>query len=130
VCWQKAVCQRLPITELPSIGYVALRGRCPRCGRGALYKGLLDITERCSVCALPLTNHEQGDGPGFFAVLLIGMLAGIGAALVEVYYAPPFWLHALLWIPFVIIGTLLALRWIKAAIIAIQYRTRIQDFQE
>lgn len=111
-----------------SIAYAALRGRCPRCGRGKLYRGLLTVVDQCSVCGLPLKAHEQGDGPAFFAVLIVGALAAIGAAITEIKYEPPFWVHAAIWLPFVVIATLLSLRWLKGALIAIQYQYRQHDF--
>jgi uncharacterized protein (DUF983 family) len=103
--------------------------RCPRCGKGKLYSGLLTVAGHCSECGLPLRAHEQGDGPAFFAILIIGALAAIGAAVTEIKFAPPFWLHAVIWGPFIIGGSILSLRWLKAALIAAQYRLRKEDFQ-
>jgi len=102
--------------------------RCPRCGKGKLYRNLLDINDQCSACGLSLRAREQGDGPAFFAILIIGAAAAIGAAIVEIKYEPPFWLHAVIWIPFIIIGTLVSLRVLKAALIAVQYQYRKDDF--
>jgi uncharacterized protein (DUF983 family) len=31
---------------------VGLRGRCPRCGEGALFNGLLSVKPECGVCGL------------------------------------------------------------------------------
>jgi uncharacterized protein (DUF983 family) len=101
---------------------------CPACGKGKLFKSLLTVADGCSECGLSFTGHEQGDGPAFLSVLLIGALTGIFAAIVEIKFAPPFWLHALIWIPFVIGGSLFSLRLCKAAIVAAQYRYRKDDF--
>ncbi len=102
--------------------------RCPRCHKGKLYKGLLAVAERCGECGLPFGGHEEGDGPAFFGILIVGALAGIFVAIVEVKYAPPFWLHAAIWIPFVLIGSVMALKLGKAALIHAQYRVRQGDF--
>ncbi len=102
--------------------------RCPRCHEGKLYKSLLSVVDSCSKCNLPLKEHEQGDGPAFFAIVLIGGLAGILAAVVEIKYEPPYWLHAVLWLPFIIVGSLLAIRLFKAMLIAAQYQWRKDDF--
>lgn len=102
--------------------------RCPRCGKGKLYRGLLTVAESCGECGLSFKNHEQGDGPAFFAITLIGALVAIAASIVEIKYEPPFWLHAVLWIPAIFIGSILSLRWAKAAIISLQYQRRPQDF--
>jgi uncharacterized protein (DUF983 family) len=102
--------------------------RCPRCGTGKLYRGLLTVVDTCSACGLSFKEHEQGDGPAFFAITFIGGLVAIAASIVEIKYEPPYWLHAVLWIPFIVIGSLLTLRIAKAAIISLQYARRPQDF--
>ena len=73
-------------------------------------------------------EHEQGDGPASLSVLLVGALAAIGAVIVDMKYAPPFWVHAVIWIPFIVIGSLVSLRLLKALIIAVQYQYRKDDF--
>ena len=42
-------------------------------------------------------------------------------------YQPPFWLHALLWLPLILIVTLLPLRPIKALMIALQHRHKAAE---
>jgi len=67
----------------------ALLGRCPRCGRGALFKGLLDVREACPACGLDLRAHDSGDGPAVAAIFLIGAVA-VGLAIwVDVRFEPP-----------------------------------------
>jgi uncharacterized protein (DUF983 family) len=112
-----------------SPAYTALRCRCPRCGKGKLYRNLLTIADRCSHCGLELAKHEQGDGPAFFGILFVGALTAIFAAVLEIRVSPPFWVHAAIWIPFIVIGSLLSLRTLKAALIAAQYHYRKDDFE-
>jgi uncharacterized protein (DUF983 family) len=102
--------------------------RCPRCGKGKILKSYLTVAGQCSECGLPLNKHEQGDGPAFFAITIVGTLVAIFATITEVKYEPPFWLHAVLWIPFVVLGSLLCLHYLKAAFIHVQYKTKPQDF--
>jgi uncharacterized protein (DUF983 family) len=102
--------------------------RCPRCGKGKLYRGWLEMNDSCSECQLSFLAREAGDGPAFFAVLIIGALTAIGAAIVEIKFTPPFWLHAALWIPFTLIGTIVGIRFLKAALVRVQYQYRKEDF--
>lgn len=111
-----------------SIAYVSLRARCPRCGKGALYKSFLTIAETCPICNLSFKEHEQGDGPAFFCICIIGSLTGIFAAIIEVMFEPPYWLHAAIWIPFIIGSSVLGIRAMKAALIAMQYKFKQEDF--
>ena len=114
---------------MPAKGIFAIFcARCPRCGKGKLYRGLLTVADACGECGLSFAGHEQGDGPAFFGILIIGGLTAILAAVVEIRYEPPFWLHALVWVPFIVIGSIMTLRLAKAALIAMQYRLRGEDF--
>ena len=114
----------------PSIATVALKGICPACGKGKLFKNRLEIADYCHSCGLSFNAREQGDGPAFLGVLLIGALTAIGAAIVEVKFSPPFWVHGVIWVPIVIIGSLISLRLLKALIIAVQYQYRKDDFNQ
>jgi uncharacterized protein (DUF983 family) len=102
--------------------------KCPRCHDGKLFAGLLAVVDRCSVCGLALKEHEQGDGPAFFGIVVMGTLAAMGAAILEIKYALSYWLQAAIWIPFILIGSIFCLRFFKAAIIAMQYRLCKDDF--
>jgi len=98
--------------------------RCPRCGKGKLYRSFFKIADCCSECGQPFYPNEQGDGAASASVLVVGALVAIFATIVEVKYEPPFWVHAALWIPFIIIGSLISNRIIKAALVHIQYKVR------
>jgi uncharacterized protein (DUF983 family) len=105
----------------------ALRCRCPRCGEGKLFDGLLTVAPRCSVCGLDLAAQDAGDGPAVFVVLILGALVVGLALLVEIEFAPPMWVHLLLWTPVVIGGAVALLRPLKAWLIAMQYRHHLLD---
>lgn len=101
-----------------------LRCRCPRCGAGPLYHGLLTVRERCLSCGLDLRVQDSGDGPAVFVVLIVGAVT-VGLALfVEVKFQPPLWVHALIWPGVILAGALFLLRIFKAILIAIQFQHR------
>ena len=100
----------------------ALRCRCPRCGQGKLFDGLLTVAPRCDACGLDLAAQDTGDGPAVFVVLILGAVVVGLAILVEIEFAPPFWVHLVLWTPVVIGGAIALLRPLKAWLIAMQYR--------
>ena len=103
-------------------------GRCPRCGEGALYDGFLDIADRCAVCGLDYSGQNSGDGSAFFIIMIVGFII-VGLALVlEVTFAPPVWLHMLLWLPLSLILALAMMRPAKGSLIALQYRHGV-DFE-
>jgi uncharacterized protein (DUF983 family) len=102
----------------------ALFCRCPRCGEGKLYDGVLTVAASCTRCGLDLRAQDAGDGPAVFVVLILGAITVGLAIIVEILFSPPLWVHAVLWTPLVIGGTILLLRPLKAGLIALQYRHR------
>ncbi len=102
----------------------ALRCRCPRCGQGALYQGLLTVRPSCPVCGLDFGGEDAGDGAVVPIILVLGALVVGLAILVEALFSPPIWVHLVLWTPLTIGGAILLTRPLKAGLIAQQYRAR------
>ena len=98
-----------------------LAGRCPGCGKGKLFQGFLTVSPVCDVCGLDLSFADSGDGPAVFVILFAGFVVVGLALVVEFLYQPPFWLHALLWGPLILLVTLGPLRPLKGVLIALQY---------
>ena len=101
--------------------------RCPRCGKGKLFQGFLTLRPRCEACGLDYAFIDAGDGPAVFVILLAGFIVVGCALVVEFKYAPPFWLHAVLWGPLILATTLLPLRSMKGLLIALQYRNKAAE---
>ncbi|HVV63201.1 MAG TPA: DUF983 domain-containing protein [Pseudolabrys sp.] len=104
-----------------------LRCRCPRCGEGALFQGFLQLRPRCEACGLDYSFADAGDGPAIFVILLAGFIVVFAALITEVLYQPPLWLHAALWLPLILIVTLLPLRSMKGLLIALQYHHKAAE---
>jgi uncharacterized protein (DUF983 family) len=104
-----------------------LSGHCPRCGKGKLFHGFLTLAARCDRCGLDYSFADSGDGPAIFVILFAGFIV-VGAALVvEMLYEPPYWVHALLWGPLILITTLWPLRALKGLLIALQYHHKAAE---
>ena len=52
----------------------ALTCRCPRCGEGPLFAGLLAVRPACLVCGLDLSGQDAGDGPAVFVIFFLGLI--------------------------------------------------------
>jgi uncharacterized protein (DUF983 family) len=114
----------MPGETLPTLTESALRGifcRCPRCGKGKLYAGFLNLRPRCKSCGLDYAFMDSGDGPAIFIIMIAGAIVVACALIVEVKYQPPFWVHAALWLPLIAVTTLLPLRSMKSLLIALQF---------
>ncbi|MGI9364263.1 MAG: DUF983 domain-containing protein [Rhizobiaceae bacterium] len=102
-----------PLDPVPT----GMKGRCPRCGEGNLFTGLLTVKDRCSACHLDYDFNDSGDGPTVFIIMGLGFLVLGMALFVELNYAPPGWVHVLLWPPMILIIGLPALRMLKGVLI-------------
>ena len=121
-----------PTSDLPSYPPVSplLAGpmcRCPRCGKGRLFRGFLDLLPRCEVCGLDYGFADAGDGPAVFLIMIAGFLVCGAALVVEMRYAPPLWVHAVLWLPLVLILTIGPLRPLKGLLIALQFHHKAAE---
>lgn len=116
-----------PAESLSGAIRAGLSCRCPRCGRGKLFQGFLTLPPRCPVCGLDFGFADAGDGPAVFIMFLAGFIV-VGAALVtEALYHPPYWVHAVLWLPLILILTLGPLRPMKGLMIALQYHHKAAE---
>ncbi len=107
--------------------WAGLTGRCPACHRGKLFAGYLTLAPRCNVCGIDYDFADSGDGPAVFVILITGFVIVGAALLVEVYYQPPYWLHALIWGSLALALPLLLLRSFKGVLIALQYRHKAEE---
>lgn len=104
-----------------------LLGRCPRCGQGKLFKGFLQVDDRCPACNLDFSKVDTGDGPAVFIILIAGFLIVGFALFVEVSYQPPYWVHAAIFLPLAVILPVGLLWPFKATLIALQFHNRARE---
>jgi len=100
----------------------AALGRCPRCGAGRLFASFLEIAHACPSCGLSYEFADAGDGPPVFVSFLAGLLVCGGAVWAELVYQPPYWVHAIVWLPLAVLAPMALLRPTKGLLIGLQYR--------
>jgi uncharacterized protein (DUF983 family) len=105
-----------------------LLGRCPECGRGKLFRAFLKVADRCPDCGEGLHHHRADDAPAYFVILIVGHIVVPLALLVEVACAPPYWLHAALWLPLTLALAIGLLQPIKGAIVGWQWANYMHGF--
>lgn len=111
----------------PGIRRAALFGFCPRCGGKTLFAGVIRFADRCRICGLDYSRFNVGDGPAGFLTLIIGAVMVALAIWLDVAVSPPFWVHALIWIPLTIGAVVGGLRVSKAALLALEYRNDARE---
>ncbi len=104
-----------------------LSQRCPRCGTGKLYDGMLNVRPECDHCGLDYSQVDTGDGPAVFVILILGFIVVALAFWVEFTFEPPYWLHAVLWTPLILGGAIVMLGRFKGVLIALQYHNQAHE---
>ncbi|HEX3504840.1 MAG TPA: DUF983 domain-containing protein [Xanthobacteraceae bacterium] len=115
------------ITTLAGSIVAGLTCACPRCGRGKLFTGFLSPRPSCEACGLDYDFADSGDGPAVFIVLLGGAIVVAAALITEVEFQPPYWVHAVLWLPLILLVTLGPLRPMKGLMIALQFHHKAAE---
>ncbi len=114
-----------------SIGQAMWRGarlKCPSCGEGKVFKAYLKVADNCSHCGQELHHHRADDAPPYFTMLIVGHIIIGGVLSLENAYAPPSWVHAIIWLPALLIMSLVMLPPIKGALIGLQWALRMHGF--
>jgi uncharacterized protein (DUF983 family) len=111
----------------PSPFVAGLSARCPACGKGRLFQNFVALRPRCEVCGLDYGFADAGDGPAIFIMLFGGFIVVGAALIVEVLYRPPYWVHAALWGPLILLVTLGPLRAVKGLLIALQFHHKAAE---
>lgn len=108
---------------------VGMGGRCPRCGRGALFDGFLKLKGECPSCHLDYAKADTGDGPAVFVIFITGFVGVAFAFIMRFSFGAPPW-AVLLVASIITIGlTLMLLRPMKATLVALQYRNKAAEGQ-
>ena len=102
--------------------------RCPRCGAGKLYAGLLAVAERCTACGLDFGPHDSGDGPAVFVILILGAIVVALAFWLEMLAGPPIWVHMAIWPPTIVVLALAMLRPAKGLLVALHYKNLRHEY--
>ena len=105
----------------------AVTCHCPRCGKGKLFVNVLNMRDKCDACGLDYKFVDTGDGPAVFAIFILGFLCLGGALVAEFKFGVPWWGHVLLWGVLTPLAGVFLLRFIKAILIALQYRNKAEE---
>jgi uncharacterized protein (DUF983 family) len=95
--------------------------------KGRLFKGFLSLAPRCEVCGLDYSFIDTADGPAFFVMSFVGIVVVALALWVEFTFAPPIWLHLVMWFGLTAILSLLLVRPLKALMVALQFKHKAEE---
>ncbi len=97
--------------------------KCPQCAKGRIFQSHIKLVpaKSCTSCGLNLAKFDVGDSPAYFSIFTVGMLIPILAVTVEGLYMPPFWLHAVIWLPATILFCYLTLIYVRSIFIHLEH---------
>ena len=95
--------------------------------RQAVHQICSPFATACEVCGLDFKAVETGDGPAVFAIFILGFLCLGGALIAEFKFGVPWWMHVLLWGILTPLVAIFLLRFLKALLIALQYKHKVEE---
>jgi uncharacterized protein (DUF983 family) len=107
-----------------------LRGRCPKCGEGKLFRAFLKIDDHCSACGQDFTGHRADDLPAYLVIIVVGHVVVPVVLWIETNYSPAVPLQLAIYMPFTLIASLLLLQPVKGAVVGLQWAFRMHGFDE
>jgi len=103
-------------------------GHCPNCGQGRMFRAFLKVADRCPVCGEALHHHRADDAPAYFVILITGHIVVPLVLAVEIAFAPPYWVHLVLWLPLIVGLAIGLLQPVKGAIVGWQWAQHMHGF--
>ena len=107
-----------------------LRGACPACGRGSIFRKYLKVHDTCLSCGTELHHHQADDAPPYMTIFIVGHIVVPLLLWVEKGWHPAEWVHAVLWLPLTLLLVLVILPSMKGALIGLQWALRMHGFGE
>jgi uncharacterized protein (DUF983 family) len=103
-------------------------GRCPKCGEGKLFGSFVKPVDTCAVCGEELHHHRADDFPAYLNILIVGHLIVGGFTLTEVMTSWPGWVHLAIWIPLMLLMSVVLMQPLKGAVIGFQWANHMHGF--
>jgi uncharacterized protein (DUF983 family) len=103
-------------------------GRCPKCGEGRMFRAFLKVADACPVCGEELHHHRADDFPAYLVIVIVGHIVVAATLAVEATFAPPLWLHLLIWLPLTAAMALALIQPIKGVVVGFQWEHGMEGF--
>ena len=107
-----------------------LRGQCPNCGKGRMFRAFLKVADRCGHCGEELHHHRADDLPAYLVVALVGHLVVATALFVEADFALALWIEMAIFVPLTLGLSLVLLQPTKGAVVALQWHMGMHGFAQ
>jgi uncharacterized protein (DUF983 family) len=104
------------------------RCKCPACGKGPIFNGLLSVTPKCSECGEDLSHQRADDLPPYLNIFLTGhVIVGIILLLIDKEIMP-IWALTVGTILVALVFSVLIMRPLKGLVVGSQWAMRMHGF--
>ncbi len=119
-----------PPKDRPVMAAVAkgVRGRCPNCGTGALFKSGLKITDNCSHCHEELFHHRADDLPAYLNIFIVGHIVVAATMLIMDSKILGLWPLVTLSAASAVLLAIVLMRPLKGLVVGAQWAMRMHGF--
>lgn len=108
-----------PMPTLATAVGRGLRGLCPACGKGRVFKGFLKVSDACAECGAPLGLARADDAPPYFTILVVGHIVIPLLFIVERSVQLPLWMMSAIFVPLTLVLAMGLLRPIKGGTVGL-----------
>jgi uncharacterized protein (DUF983 family) len=126
--WTNEASVPLPKREVWQAIGRGLRGRCPNCGEGKLFRAFLKVADKCPACGEDFSHQRADDFPAYLVILIVGHILVPMALFVETEFAPSYPVQLAIWLPLALASCLALLQPVKGAIVGLQWAARMHGF--
>lgn len=99
-----------------------LRNRCPACGEGHVLDGYLHVAPACTPCGAEFAQIRADDAPPYFTIVIMGHVLVPTLLWVDRAFELALATMTAIFVPLALVLTLLIMRPVKAATVALMYR--------
>lgn len=105
-----------------------LRCRCPKCGKGKLFRAYLKVNDHCPACGEDLHHHRADDMPPYISIVIVGhVLIGLMVEMEMSMRVAPF-VYLMVMVPLALFLPLIMLPSIKGAVVGLQWANYMHGF--
>lgn len=105
-----------------------LRGTCPACGSGRLFKGFLKPVDACAACGSEMHHQRADDLPPYLVIVVVGHVLLTAYMLTDHLLPPALWVQFAIWVPLTILLSFLIIQPIKGGVIGLQWALKMHGF--